>query len=399
MSVIDTTIVDDSGSTLPAAPPALAHRPAERRAVVLAGAGALFGAIFVLRQFVFGPADALGLLYVIPVSLTALELGMRAGLLAALAATTAIGLWMVTEAHVGGQALLVRALILLSVGALAGRFSDRMRSHGARDESLLREQAALKRELETLRKRLGEQLRNASQLIERQEQERRGIAKQLHDEAAQAMAAALLTVGLLSRGASEELSASQLEEVRREVKACIVDLRHIASSLRPPALDEMGLAMALERFADLEAEHGKRLVTFSVEDFPKRLAPEVETSTYRVIEELLQALRGAASVAVAVTSGGSRVRVVFVAWPRKPGEGEAGDRGQGAEANGAAAEGSKAEGAKADSANMQSATKVEVELIAARARVELIGGSLQEAPLPGGGRRIVAEIPRLAKAA
>ncbi len=230
-----------------------------------------------------------------------------------------------------------------------------------------REQAELRAEIERMRKRLGDQLRNASQLIEHQEQQRRGIARRLHDEAAQAMAGALLTVGLLERGVDREMSRPQLEDVRRQVKACIVDLRHIAGSLRPPALDEMGLAMALERFADVDGERGGRPVAISLGELPERLPADVETATYRAIEEMLEALQDAGSVSVSLSASRDAVQIVV--------------RAQAAFA------------ARAVGAGGQQAGQMHVDLLATRARVELIGGSLQMTATPDAGKRILVEIP------
>jgi signal transduction histidine kinase len=229
-----------------------------------------------------------------------------------------------------------------------------------------REQAELRGEIERMRKRLGDQLRNASQLIEHQEQQRRGIAQRLHDEAAQAMAGALLTVGLLERGVDQEMSRPQLEDVRRQVKACIVDLRHIAGSLRPPALDEMGLAMALERFANLEGEPGTHRVAISLGTLPERLPADVETATYRAIEEMLESLRDAGSVSVSLSASREAVQIVM--------------RTQAALA------------AQVVGVGGQQAEQLHVDLVATRARVELIGGSLQMSATPD-GKRIIVEIP------
>jgi signal transduction histidine kinase len=464
---------DDSTSRVLAAVAAPVRRWHERRSAVLLGAAAMFVAIFLLRELVTGRGDALSLLYVIPVALLALELGIRAGVAAAILSIGAIGVWVATvETEIGWVGFLVRAGILLGVGTIAGRFSDRMRSHSVRDESLLRsgldlarldetedllalltdhiqravtvssvavaldgsspaqrgrpsgerlrvpvvfrqktkgwievsagpdrsftpedrlileaialqaavasenhrlleverEQAELRGELERMRKRLGDQLRNASQLIEHHEQQRRGIARRLHDEAAHAMAAALLTVSLLERGVDQEMSRPQLEEVRRQVKACIVDLRHIAGSLRPPALDEMGLAMALERFAELERDRGgARSVEISLGTLPPRLPADVETATYRAIEEMLEALQGAGSVSVTLNAGEEKVQVMI--------EARAGIAAQ-------AVAGAVAE-----------PVEVHVDLAATRARVELIGGSLHMSSMSGGGKRILVQIP------
>jgi signal transduction histidine kinase len=468
MSVIGTTMRDDSASSMLAAAATAVRKGPERRSVVVLSAAAIFVAIFLLRELVTGRGDALSLLYVIPIALLALELGIRAGVVAAI---VSIGAMATVETEMSWVGLLVRAIILLSVGAIAGRFSDRMRSHNVREESLLRsgldlarldetedllallsdhveravevssvrvelegspaaqrgrpggekvrvpvvsrdrtkgwievtagverrfspedrlileaiamqaavatenrrlleverEQRELREEIERMRTRLGDQVRNASQLIEHHEQQRRGIAQRLHDEAAQAMAAALLTVGLLERGVDQEMSRPQLEEVRQQVKACIVDLRHIAGSLRPPALDEMGLAMALERFAEMEDERGIRWVDFSFGPLPPRLPSEVETATYRAIEEMLQALRGAGSVSVTLHASQEQVQVMIEAR---------------AELAAHAVVGAPAEPAE-----------VHADLVATRARVELIGGSLHVSSMPGGGKRVLVQIP------
>lgn len=476
MSVIGTAMRDDPASGLrPSGAAPLRRLPerrvSERRVLVLLSAGILFAAIFVVRELVSGRGDALSLLYVIPVALLALELGTRAGVIAAIVTIAATGAWMATESTgLGLTALLVRALIFLSVAIIVGRFSDRMRVHSAREERLLRsgldlarldesedllplladyvqrmvhassvgvelegesaivrgqiggerlrvpiisrdattgwieltagadrrfspedrltieaialqaavagenrrllaaerEHAALRAEIERMRKRLGDQLRNASQVIEHHEQERRGIARRLHDEAAQAMAGALLTVGLLERGVDAEMSRPQLEDVRQQVKACIVDLRHIAGSLRPPALDEMGLAMALERFAEIEDERGMRSVAFSLGPLPERLPPDVETATYRAIEDMLRTLDGAGSIEVSLDADEDAVRIVLGAQP---------------DLSAVALDGRLEPG------------QVHVDLLATQARVELIGGSLQVGQMPTGGKRIQVEIP------
>lgn len=469
---------DDPTSRLLAAVAAPVRRWPERRMVVLLSAIAMFACIFVVRQVVVGTGDAISMLYVIPVALLALEMGLLAGVLAALAATVGVATWMASaNTGIGPVGLAVRASIFLVVGAVAGRFSDRMHRQGRREESLLRsgldlarlderealapllatharravraasvrveleggasvnrgapdgellrvpivsrgttmgwieltagaerrfspedrlaveaialqaavagenrrllalerEQAVLIGEMERMRKRLGDQLRNASRLIEHHEQERAGIAKRLHDEAAQAMAGALLTVSLLERGVNSDMSGPQMEQVRRQVKACIVDLRHIAGSLRPAALDEMGLVMALERFTEIEegrqAQDGRqpRLVRLTVGELPEPLPPDVETSTYRAIEGMLEEMEGAGSVSVSVsTMDEDTILIVLQAEPIAA--------------------------ARAARATVEPA-ELCLSLTATRARVELIGGSLEVCSTPGGGKRVRIEIP------
>ncbi len=151
------------------------------------------------------------------------------------------------------------------------------------------------------------------------------------------------------------MSRPQLEEVRAQVKACIVNLRHIAGSLRPPALDELGLAMALERFAHVD-EHGVRPVGISLGALPERLPAEVETATYRAIEEMLDALADAGLVSVSLSATEDAVQIVV--------------RAQAVLA--AQAVGGRETG------------QAQVDLVATRARVELIGGSLRMTATPNG---------------
>ncbi len=451
------------------------RRWAERRRVVLASAAMLVLAIFVLRELTGGTGQALSLLYVIPVALVALELGLPAGVICALTALALIAVWDVTrDVDLGAMAIAIRGLIFLTVGALAGRFSDRMRASQPRQEHLLRsgldlarlgdvdslaavlaehvrqavgaaavrvdlsgsrpvslgrpggdslcvpialreqrfgelevssgadrvlspedllvvetlaqqaavaadnhrllaierDQARLQAELERARGHLSDQLRNAGYIIDSHEQERRGIADRLHEEAAQTMAAALLAVGLLERGASGELTQSQLEKVRHGVHDCIVELRELAASLRPASLDELGLLSALEGISEQERRRASRSVTFSADGLPGRLPIEVETSAYRVIEELLAALPGDRALFVGLATEDDRLRIVVDgdgqpdALPCLSGEDEHLCGG----------------------------------LTTVRARLELIGGALVVSPRAGderdaSGPLLVAEIP------
>lgn len=208
------------------------------------------------------------------------------------------------------------------------------------------DQAALRAELERVRERLSDQLRNAGHMLDTHENERRRIADRLHDEAAQTMAAALLAVGLLERGATAELTQCQLEQVRRRVHDCLVDLRELASSLRPASLEELGLLPALERISELERERASRSITFTYDGVAGRLPTEVETSAYRVIEEMLCALNTVASLRVSLLVENDTLRVAV----RSCGQGTR--------------------------SHLTADDKLDRGLATARARLELIGGTL-----------------------
>jgi Histidine kinase len=120
------------------------RRWAERRPVVLAAATGLYGGVFALRATVGDAADAIGLLYVIPIALVALELGLRAGVAAAALALGLVGVWALdAHADLGAAGVTTRGVAYLAVGGVAGRFSDRMRNAQQRQAALLESGFAL----------------------------------------------------------------------------------------------------------------------------------------------------------------------------------------------------------------------------------------------------------------
>ena len=116
----------------------------EARIVVLGVAAGLFAAIFVWRQSSGNVADNIALLYVIPISLAALELGLTAGVACAALALGLVGVWaLTTQAGLGAVGVLTYGAAYFAVGAAAGRFSERMRDIQRRQSLLLQSGLAL----------------------------------------------------------------------------------------------------------------------------------------------------------------------------------------------------------------------------------------------------------------
>src|ERR1039457_7150575 len=112
-----------------AVPPLPVRGWIESRIVVLGVAAGLFVTIFVLRQTSGNVADTITLLYLIPISLVALELGLTAGMASAAFALGLVGVWaLTTHAGLGAVGVFTRCVAYLAVGSVAGRFSDRMRN-------------------------------------------------------------------------------------------------------------------------------------------------------------------------------------------------------------------------------------------------------------------------------
>ncbi len=338
---------------------------AERRSIVLGAAALMFVATFVLRELVVTDAEAaLGLLYVIPVALVGLELGLRAGAAGAVATLLLVALYRTPGSdQLDAPGILTRAIALLSVGLLAGRFSDRMRAYQVRQAQLFaveRERTMLATELDCMRRRLDDQFRNAGHVLDVHERERRGIAEQLHEQAAQAMAAALLVVGRLERDIVDELTQAQLQRARHSVRESIAELRRLAGSLHSPVLEELGLRPALERLLEREREGNSRMIDLRGTDSLPQLPADVEVSAYRVIEEALKAIPGPIGMHIVLDAPSESLQIVV------EGSGRLEDDGEGSAAM--------------------------TLLLTMRARLEMVGGSLSSSRVPG-GFLLVAAIP------
>jgi two-component system sensor histidine kinase UhpB len=126
----------------------------------------------------------------------------------------------------------------------------------------------------------------ASQVIRAQEDERRRIARELHDDTAQVLFAQLLRLSALkgSPDPAVHSMASTLEELTVEA---LEGVRRLALELRPPALDDLGLSAALGELAQRHAEKLNVAVDYQSRGLRGRLPAEVELVLYRVAQEAL----------------------------------------------------------------------------------------------------------------
>jgi signal transduction histidine kinase len=150
-------------------------------------------------------------------------------------------------------------------------------------------------------------------VVEAQETERRRLALELHDETGQALTSILL--GLKSvRAASDAREAERAEaDVRALVVQALQDVRALAVELRPSALDDFGLAPALQRLAETFSDRSgiEAIVETSLDG---RLPSEIETTLYRVVQEALTNVvkhADATRVSIVVASHGSSAAVTI----------------------------------------------------------------------------------------
>jgi signal transduction histidine kinase len=124
---------------------------------------------------------------------------------------------------------------------------------------------------------------------ERLEEERQHIARELHDEAGQALVGVKLSLQALSRVMPDGLQSVRqpLDELREQVNQATARLRQLARRLRPPSLDQHGLPVALSHLVhEIEARAGLS-VELDTTWLPERRSPVLETALFRITQEAL----------------------------------------------------------------------------------------------------------------
>lgn len=122
--------------------------------------------------------------------------------------------------------------------------------------------------------------------LEAQEGERMRIAQELHDEVGQSLTAVTLQLERLSRIVPPEV-AGELEEARETARSSMEEVRSISKRLRPEALDNLGLASALEVLADRMSSQIGLPIERDIDGRLPAVGPEVDIVVYRVAQEAL----------------------------------------------------------------------------------------------------------------
>src|SRR5213594_2413334 len=169
-----------------------------------------------------------------------------------------------------------------------------------------------------LRTSLAERQRELSELSTRlmsvQEEERRRLSRELHDEFGQSLTAVNANLWLIERQAPADAEAlrHRAAETRRLVGRTLAAMRELSQLLRPAVLDTLGLVPSLETLLDAFGEHHQIAVSLTSDGLPERLPAEMETALYRITQEALtNAARHARAerVRVALTAIGGELRL------------------------------------------------------------------------------------------
>jgi signal transduction histidine kinase len=194
--------------------------------------------------------------------------------------------------------------ITLGFGALLAAATTRHIMHLARDADLRYRQAALAQ---------GKLKELSARLVEAQEQERRAISRELHDEVGQSLSALLMELGNLGAVAPGDAELrSHVESIRKLAESSVNVVRNMALLLRPSMLDDLGLVPALQWQAREISKRTGMAVTVDAESVADDLPEEHKTCIYRVVQEALHNCARhafARSVRIEVVQESGRIRL------------------------------------------------------------------------------------------
>ena len=218
--------------------------------------------------------------------------GVGASLLTIAIAVGGARYWFIQPVHsfripekpgaIGIFAFLFASSIVVAMGKARRRESDKLRTEQGQLEDRVRERTV---ELDTANQSL-RQL--SARLLQLQDDERRRIARELHDSIGQMLVG--LTMNLSGvRSDIERLtnSVAALTDSEALVQEMTREVRTISHLLHPPLLDEAGLASAVRWYVDGFAQRSKIKVDLELADDFGRLNPELETTIFRVVQECL----------------------------------------------------------------------------------------------------------------
>jgi PAS domain S-box-containing protein len=125
----------------------------------------------------------------------------------------------------------------------------------------------------------------SGQLMKAQEDERRRISRELHDEIGQALTVTKVSLEALKQTANDLASAT--EHTMTTVQNTVQQVRNMSLDLRPPMLDDLGLAAALRTYLDRQAQCAGFFLEFEVDPAAHGVSPEIETACFRVAQEAM----------------------------------------------------------------------------------------------------------------
>lgn len=229
------------------------------------------------------------------------------------------------------------------------------------------------RELERLNSELRQRERARAQLLRKvisaQEEERKRLARELHDESCQTLSLLAMRLDELQAQLADAPAAPALAAARALALRTLDEMHRLIFDLRPAMLDDLGLAAALRWLVARHLEPAGVAVRLETAPLAGRLSPESETAVFRAVQEALtNVARHAHASSVLLQMGEDKGELVI----------EIEDDGQGFDPASVEALAPSGRG---------------LGLLGLRERMELLGGSARIESAPGEGTRVVLRAP------
>ena len=223
---------------------------------------------------------------------SALSCGIGPSALAVVIALVSAKYWFIPPIHsfrVLDTAQLISVLAFLFAASVVVALGEVRRQHNQRLQNGQVELEVRVHERTSELDRVNKSLRDLSaRLLQLQDDERRRIARDLHDSVGQLLAGLTMNLSAV-RADIDRLSktAAALTDSEALVQEMSKEVRTISHLLHPPLLDEAGLSSALRWYIDGFAQRSKIKVDLDLPADFGRFSPELETSIFRIVQECL----------------------------------------------------------------------------------------------------------------
>ena len=207
-------------------------------------------------------------------------------------------------------------------------------------------------------------------LVSAQEAEQRRLSRELHDHMGQSLAALMLGLKSMGDCCQSEESSDQLGKLQQLTTQLAEEVRTLATQLRPPALDDLGLQAALTNYVQEWSKRSAIEADFHCNGLIDRLSPVIETTVYRIVQEALTNVlkhAEARTASIIVEHRGGRVRAIIE------------DDGRGFE----------------NDAVLNPSGRNGLGVLGMHERVALVGGKLNIESRLGAGTTVIVQIPTL----
>ena len=207
--------------------------------------------------------------------------------------------------------------------------------------------------------------RLSARLVDAQEQERRQLARELHDEVGQALTAVKMDIGIALRSADHLRVRTALTEASELTETTLRGVRDLSQLLHPSALDDFGLPTTLATYLRSFSQR-TGIQAHLIETVEDRLTPEIEVGVYRIVQEALHNVARhseATSCTVSLNTGDDMLHLVIE------------DNGRGLRTT------------------EPHRVRRGLGLIGMRERAQALGGTFRIGGRPGGGTRISVALP------